>query len=395
MLHDLSVLVSVLSETIFGMRVVKMFNRHEREAERFEEKNAGFVRMCFRARRMTELAHPVTDTLGAVIGAILLLYGGMRVLDPSNGFEAEDFIRFLVLLLSMYRPIKAMARTNMSLQSGLAAAQRVFETMDEPCEDLQALDMNKVPDFRESLEFDHVSFRYPGHEKVVLQDMTFEVPCGTVLAIVGASGSGKSTIIDCIPRFYDIFEGRILLDGRDVTSFDLVAYRHLFGTVSQEVVLFEGTVRNNIAYGMETASEADIRTAAEQANAWSFIKDMPDGMDTMIGEDGVTLSGGQRQRLAIARALLKNPPILLLDEATSSLDMESEREVQRALANLMRDRTTVVVAHRLSTVQHADMILVIDEGHIVERGRHEELLEMNGSYRRYYDMQFFSSEDQG
>ena len=392
MLDNLSGMVAVLNETIGGLRAVKMFNMNMTESRKFREENEKYVKAAFRSIRMSVAISPLTETLGAMVTGVLLWYGGRQVLHPDGAFSAEDFLRFLFLLISSYRPLKAMGEINVALQGGMAAADRICETLDERTEPLKPFDSRKVPPFEKGLVFDHVTFSYPGYEKEVLKDVSFNIDKGKIVALVGPSGSGKSTILDCIPRFYEAEKGRILADGRDVRTFDLVGYRHLFGVVSQETILFNDTVFNNIAYGVQSATLDDVIKVAQGANAWEFIQELPQGLDTVVGERGVTLSGGQRQRVAIARALLRNPPILILDEAMSALDTESERQVQKAIDALMKGRTAVVVAHRLSTIRHADLILVIEEGRIVEQGTHEELLARNERYRTVYDLQFDRKE---
>ncbi|MBD3314230.1 MAG: ATP-binding cassette domain-containing protein, partial [Chitinivibrionales bacterium] len=387
-LENLSGLVSVLHEAMAGLRVVKMFNMNGIEAEKFQRENQRFIHASFRSTRMSALSSPLTETLGSLVTALLLWYGGRMVLNPAIDFTAEDFLRFLLVLISSYRPLKALASVNSSMQSGFAAAVRVFEVLDTPKEPLLPFDSNRVPPFNSFLEARNINFSYPGYTERVLRDVSFRLEKGKIMALVGSSGSGKSTILDCLPRFYDIKEGELRLDGRPITEFDLVGYRHLFGIVSQDTVLFNDTVHNNIAYGVRDASSEQVEKVAQIANALEFIEKLPKGMQTMVGERGVTLSGGQRQRIAIARALLKDPPILLLDEATSALDTESERLVQRAINELMKNRTTVVVAHRLSTIKHADMILVLDKGEIIEYGSHKELLALGGKYRYFHDIQF-------
>jgi subfamily B ATP-binding cassette protein MsbA len=284
--------------------------------------------------------------------------------------------------------MKSLARVNSSLQGAFAAAERVFALFDSPGEKLQPLDARRVPSFEHEIVYDSVSFTYPECDDEVLHGISFRVAKGQIVAFVGSSGGGKSTILDLLPRFYELAGGGITIDGRDVRECDLVGLRHLFGIVSQDTILFNDTVRNNIAYGTAEASIESIEQAATAANAIEFIEQLPKGMDTVIGEKGVTLSGGQKQRLAIARALLRNPPVLILDEATSALDTESERLVQTAVNNLMANRTVLVVAHRLSTIHHADSILVVEGGRIVEKGTHGELLALDGRYKYLYDIQF-------
>jgi subfamily B ATP-binding cassette protein MsbA len=310
----------------------------------------------------------------------------------------------LVFLFSIFTPLKEIGRLNTTLQAGFASAERVFTALDSSVEGAggangfndaggEASDNDKgsapvKTSFDKNITFAHVNFTYPGCEEAVLKDISFEIKKGSVAALVGSSGSGKSTTLDLLPRFYDVTSGSIRIDGVDIREMGLANLRKLFGTVSQETFLFNDTVANNISYGMPGASRESVVSAARSANAWEFIEKMPDGLDTVIGERGVMLSGGQRQRLSIARALLLNPPILILDEATSSLDTESERLVQAAINNVMENRTVLVVAHRLSTIRHADMILVLESGVVVERGTHEELLEKNSRYKYFHDIQF-------
>ncbi len=381
-------LLSVLHETVTGIRVVKMFNMSRDETAKFGDQNRRFVRDSYVSQIYSALSSPLVETLGSLLAVLLILYGGTHILR-SESFTAEDFVRFLVLLFAMYQPLKSLGEVYNKLQEGLAGADRVFATLDiEPEHFTPGPAGAPAPEFRETIAFDHVGFRYPGYTAQVLDDICFDVQRGQVVAIVGPSGSGKSTLLDLLPRFYEATSGAVRIDGADIRTLPLADLRGLFGIVSQDTVLFNDTVARNIAYGAPQSSREQIIEAATLANAWEFIQAMPRGLDTEIGEKGVTLSGGQRQRIAIARAILKNPPILILDEATSALDTESERMVQNAILRLIKNRTVLVVAHRFSTIMSADLILVLENGRIVERGTHEQLLNLQQRYRYLHDMQF-------
>ena len=407
-MEHMASLLSILHETVNGIRVVKIFGTRDAESRKFREENSRFFRQSFRSNYIGALASPITEVMGVVVVVILLWYGGRQVLGTTGGgFGAEDFTRFLVFLFSIFTPLKEIGKLHTTLQTGFASAERVFAALDSAVEGAGGVngfnDAGNVASnndkssaltktsFDKNITFTNVNFNYPGCEEAVLKDISFEIKKGSVAALVGSSGSGKSTTLDLLPRFYDITSGKIRIDDVDIREMSLANLRKLFGTVSQETFLFNDTIANNISYGMPNASRESVVSAARSANAWEFIEKMPDGLDTVIGERGVMLSGGQRQRLSIARALLLNPPILILDEATSSLDTESERLVQAAINNVMENRTVLVVAHRLSTIRHADMILVLENGVVVERGTHEELLEKNSRYKYFHDIQFARS----
>ena len=385
-MEHLAALLSILHETVSGVRIVKIFGTQEAEAAKFMVENKRFVRQSFRSNYIGALASPITEVMGVAVVVILLWYGGKQVLS-SDGFGAEDFTRFLVFLFSVFTPLKEISKLNTTLQTGFASADRVFAALDSPAESAAGPDLRPVP-FNDKIIFEDVSFGYPGCEETVLKGVSFEIKKGSIAALVGSSGSGKSTTLDLLPRFYDITGGKISIDGADTRGMNLASLRKLFGIVAQETFLFNDTIEANIAYGMPDAGKDSVIAAATAANAWEFIEKLPQGLDTVIGERGVMLSGGQRQRLSIARALLLNPPILILDEATSSLDTESERLVQAAINNVMENRTVLVVAHRLSTIRHANQILVLEKGNIVERGTHDELLSQNNRYKYFYDIQF-------
>ncbi len=376
----------VLQETLTGIRIVKGFTSEAAEDERFRTVNQAFFRTCMKSTQVSALTAPVLEAVGVAGIAGIIWYGGAQVIAGTMSVGA--FFSFLTAVFLMYNPIKRVAGANNMIQQALAAAERVFAVIDQPSE--AAIDGGKraLHGIRESIEFREVSFRYPGQETLALDHISLTIGPGEVLALVGSSGAGKTTLVNLIPRFFEPSSGAILIDGTDLREIRLASLRQHIGIVSQETLLFDASIRDNIVYGHPDASDAAVMEAARAAYADEFIKELPNGYDTMIGERGAKLSGGQRQRVAIARAILRDPPILILDEATSALDSESERKVQMALANLMKNRTTFVIAHRLSTVQHADRIAVLDRGRVVELGSHEQLIRQQGSYQRIYALQF-------
>jgi subfamily B ATP-binding cassette protein MsbA len=377
---------SLLQETLAGIRVVKAFGREEAEAGRFWDSNKAYLRTLMKSIQVSSLAASHMEVIGVVGVAAIIWYGGYLVIHEV--MTPGAFFSFLTAMFMAYTPIRRLSGANNTIQQALSAAERVFEVMDLQTE--QALDKGRkeLPPVSRSLEFRSVTFRYEGSDRPALTGVTLTVEAGTVLALVGSSGSGKTTLVSLVPRFYDPTEGAVLIDGQDIREYTLTSLRRQIGIVSQETVLFDESVRNNIAYGRAGATDDEVIEAAKQAYAHDFIQRLPEGYETLIGENGVKLSGGERQRLAIARAILRDPPILILDEATSSLDSESERIVQLALANLMRHRTTLVIAHRLSTVQSADRIVVMAHGRVVETGTHGELLQRGGLYQRLHAIQF-------
>lgn len=382
-------LTGVLSETLRGHRVVQAYGAERYEAGRFGEVNHRTFRLLKKAACVMALSSPLLETAAVVAFLVLLAYAGKRIAAGTMTLGA--FISFGVGLAMMYQPLKRVTRINLALQHALASARRLFEVLDAPVLVADRPGAVTLPPFRQEIRFERVTFAYPGGPSV-LSDVDLVVPRGSVTALVGPSGSGKTTLASLLPRFMDVGSGRVAVDGLDVRDATLASLRASMALVTQEVVLFDDTVRRNVAYGLADVPAGRLREALEAANAADFVDALPKGVDTPVGEAGGRLSGGQRQRLAIARALLKDPPILILDEATSALDTESERAVQAALERLMAGRTTLVIAHRLSTVRRADQIVVLDRGRIVERGRHAELLELGGVYRRLYDLAAFEEE---
>jgi subfamily B ATP-binding cassette protein MsbA len=380
-------IMQILTETLSSIRIVKAFVNEKEEVKKFTGESQNYFNLLLQRARLDLISGPVTESFGVIIGVVLLWYGGMEVLS-NKGLSAEDFIRFIIILFSILGPIKQMSNVNIKIQMGAASAERIFGLLDTPPEIVEKADAVDLGEFRKSIEFDRVHFEYNDGDERVLDEVSFTINKGEVVAMVGPSGSGKSTIADLIPRFYDVSRGTIRIDGHDIRETTLASIRGNMGIVTQEVILFNDTIRNNIAYAQQNVSEDAIRQAADAANATVFIEDTPNGFNTLIGERGVNLSGGQKQRLAIARALLKNPSILILDEATSALDTESEKMVQRAIEVLMKDRTALVIAHRLSTVQNADKIIVLEKGKIIQVGSHTDLYNKGGLYRRLYDIQF-------
>jgi len=379
--------LSQVEETLGGLRIVKAFNAEKKMQNRFYNLSETLRRTFNRIFRRQELAHPMSEFLGTVVIAILLWFGGMLILRNNSSITAAVFIYYLVIFYSIINPAKDISKGSYAIQKGMASLERIDKILMTENPIIDPATPEKLNDFSEKIEYKNVSFKY--ENEWVLKDVNICVPKGKTLALVGQSGSGKSTLVDLLPRFYDVQQGGVFIDGINIKNFKMSDLRSKMGNVNQEAILFNDTFFNNIAFGVENATLEQVVEAAKIANAHDFIIATENGYDSTIGDRGSKLSGGQRQRISIARAILKNPPILILDEATSALDTESEKLVQQALENLMKNRTTLVVAHRLSTIKRADEICVVHEGKIVERGTHEKLIARGGYYKKLCDMQSF------
>jgi len=381
-------IMSIMAENLNSIRVVKSFSMEPFETKRFTGEQERYYQLIFGRAKLRLIASPITEMIGAFIGVSLLWIGGHDVL-VAGSMSSEDFIRFILILFSVLGPIRNLSNVSVELQKGFASADRVFDVLDTPISIRSKPGAVKISELNDKISFNDVCFNYDGTDSVI-KNISFKIKKGTVTALVGSSGAGKSTVADLIPRFYDVVDGSVSIDGVNVKDIEIRSLRQMMGIVSQETILFNDTIGSNIKYGLQNVSEERMKNAAKNANALDFINEQPEGFNTVIGEKGVRLSGGQRQRIAIARGILKNPPILILDEATSSLDTESEHLVQIAIDNLMAERTVLVIAHRLATVENADNILVMDNGKIVASGTHQELLSQGGLYTRLYKKQFKS-----
>lgn len=383
----LGALLSILEETISGLRIIKAFNSEKRMSDRFENVNRFYTHLMVKMSRRRVLASPLSEFLGTIVMIIVMWYGGSLVLSGKGELTSQALIGFVIIFSQIISPAKAFSTAFYNIQKGLASAERVDELLLVENTIVEKENAKEIKHFNHSIEFKNVNFKYD--KDLVLKNVSFKIEKGKTVAIVGQSGSGKSTIADLIPRFYDVIDGDILIDGISIKDYKIHDLRKLIGYVSQEAILFNDSLYNNISFGIENNDMEKVKAAAKIANAQEFIENTKNGYYSNVGDRGGKLSGGERQRISIARAVMKNPPILILDEATSSLDTESERLVQDALINLMKNRTSIVIAHRLSTIHHADEILVIHEGEIVERGTHEELVTRNGEYKKLLDFQMF------
>jgi ATP-binding cassette, subfamily B, bacterial MsbA len=388
MLVSLEEITERLNETITGIRIVKAFAMEDYEKSRFQDVNQRLFNAFMKRFKVRALSNPVMETLGGFGVSAIVFYGGYQVINGSS--TPGTFFSFMAALLMLYEPVKRINEVNITIQEGVSAAERIFSLMDMESDVKDRPDAKILDQVEQGIVFERVCFSYEGTP--VLKEVTLRVNVGEAIAIVGESGVGKSTLLDLLPRFYDVTEGGISIDGVDVRDMTQKSLREKIGIVTQQTILFDDTVRSNIAYGRPDMPLEKVMDAAKAAHAHDFVSALPEGYDTLIGENGIKLSGGERQRLAIARALLKNPPILVLDEATSNLDTDSEKAVQDALEELMKGRTTLVVAHRLSTIRNVDRIYVLVDGRVVEQGSHDELLALNGQFARLYHMQFAPSD---
>jgi len=382
--------VATFQEAITGILIVKAFANEQWEVDKFRSTNREYFKKTFRERRLHYLTSPLNEVMYVAILVFLLWYGGTLVYSQSGDLSAEDFVRFLLFLFTMFAPLKELSGINNIIQSGMAAAERIFAILDAPEEVYTAPDARELREFKKNVVYHNVSFRYKENEPYVLKNIDLTIERGQMVAIVGHSGSGKTTLVNLLPRFYELQEGSITIDGLDIRGFTLQSLRQKMSIVTQDTILFNDTIRANIAYGLRSISEEQIIHASKIANAWEFIEQMEDGLDTHIGEKGLRLSGGQKQRLSIARAILKNPPMLILDEATSSLDTESERLVQEAIDKLLENRTVLVIAHRLSTIKNATKIVVLHKNKIEAIGNHKELYQKSFVYTNLYDNQLLA-----
>lgn len=381
-------LLAIIEESISGLRIIKAFNGIGYSNNKFQEQNGSYSKLLLWIYRRRDLSSPLSEFMSSAVIVVVLWFGGSMVLAENPTIKAADFITYIVIFSQIIPPAKTFAQGFYSIQKGIASAERIFEVMDAEEVIEEKPNAKPITSFEKEIEYAGVSFKY--ENEYVLKNVNLKVEKGKLIALVGESGGGKSTMVDLLPRFYDVNEGAILVDGTDLRDFKINDLRALMGIVSQESILFNDTVFNNIAFGDKKYTKDEVVAAAKVANAHEFIMNMENGYQTNIGDRGMKMSGGQRQRISIARAVLANPPILILDEATSSLDTESEKLVQNALANIMKDRTSVVIAHRLSTIQHADEIIVLKKGEIVERGTHNQLMKTSGIYKKLQDMQSFN-----
>ena len=383
--QQLGNLVSIIEEGLSGLRIIKGFTAESYQEDKFAKENNRYRSTLTQLLRRRDLSSPLSEFLGIAVVAVLLWYGSRQVFGGT--LEAENFFAFIFAFFNIITPAKSFSKAFYNIQKGLAAVDRIDEINNAEIKIKNQLEATRITNFEKEIEYRDISFAYTRGEGYVLKDIRLTIPKGKIIALAGPSGSGKTTLADLLPRFFEPSQGQLLIDGKDVRSYTLESLRSLFGIVSQEPILFNDSIYNNIAFGLDDVDEAAIQKAARIANAHDFIMDLENGYQTNIGDRGDKLSGGQRQRITIARAVLKNPPILILDEATSSLDAASEKLVQEALSKLMENRTSIVIAHRLSTIQHADEIIVMQEGKIVERGNHAQLITQNGPYKKLVELQ--------
>lgn len=384
--NKLGILLAHVEETILGLRIIKGFNAQDHANEVFATHNREFSHLQQRIHRRADLASPLSEFLGVTVVMIILVVGGMIVLNGNSNLSAALFITYIALFSQIINPAKNISTAISNYRRGISALDRIYDVLDAEEVIEQKTTAIPISKFNNLIEFKDVSFAY--RQVPVLQNINCTIPKGALVALVGQSGSGKSTLVDLLPRFYDVISGEIMIDGVNIQDFVIDDLRSLFAIVSQDVILFNDTIFNNIAFGQSETTKEQVIEAAKIANAYDFIMELPDGMDTIIGDRGLSLSGGQRQRISIARAILRNAEILILDEATSAMDTESEKLVQDALDKVMKNRTSIVIAHRLSTIQYADMIMVMEEGRIVEQGSHQALLTLRGRYCQLVNIQY-------